>query len=199
MSRHIDSNRVQCYVDELLVLKLRMAEIRVLELEKELAAASAPKNYCSKLVQAEIASPKPPNCSKLVQAQIASPKPSNCSKRVQTDSDAPPPPNWEPFVPVVNTSTKPPNCSKESKLVQVELESPKPSNSSCEVQCTLLNPDIAKAEVEKRDEEKKGSVNVKDGDARGPRRRDRAAHRAPRGDVRIHGEQPATPLRRRKR
>ena len=131
MSRHIDSNRVQCYVDELLVLNLRMAEIRVLEPEKELAAARAPKSYCS--------------------------------KRVQTDSDAPPPPNCEPLAPVVNTSTKPPKCSNESKLVQVELESPKPSNSSRGVQCTLLNPDlhVAKADVEKRDEEKRKNVNVK--------------------------------------
>ena len=147
MNRHSNSNRVQIYVVELLVLKLRKFEIRILELEKELAAAHVPKTYCSTLVQADV--------------EIAFPKPPKISKRVQTDRDDPPP--LPTFGPTPPTSTNPPHCSKKSKLVQVELEFSKPSHSSLGVQCTLLTPDlqVAKAEVKKRVEEKRGSVNVK--------------------------------------
>ena len=52
---------------------------------------------------------------------------------------------------------------------------------------------------EGRGEEGERERESADGDARGPRHRDRAAHRAPGGDVRVYGPQPAAPRWRRRR
>lgn len=81
---------MQCYVDELLVIRLKLAEARIRELELELEASRSRSPKSSKLVQVELAAPKPANCSLGVQAEIASPKASTWSRAVQClllDSD----------------------------------------------------------------------------------------------------------------